>query len=83
MQTTDGECIRVQRHHAQFVWREVGFPGAAHRLRTGNLFRIGQIRFINLRQTPDFMFRVKLRGSGITYGLQTTILVKGINTDAT
>ena len=48
MQTADGERIGIERYHPKLVRRQVGFPGTANGLRTGDLFRVRQVRFINL-----------------------------------
>ena len=79
MQTANRQRVRIQRHDAELVGRQVGFPGAAHRLRTGDLFRIGQVGFIHLRQTPDLLLRVKRRARSIAYRLQTALVVKRVD----
>ncbi len=78
----DRECIRVQRHHAQFVWREVVFQVPLTVCEPVICF--GLVKQIHQPATDA---RLYVQGQtsryGIAYGLQTTILVKGIDTDAT
>ena len=80
VQSADGERIRIQRHHAQLVRGQVGFPFAGQRLGAGHLFRVGQIRGVHLRKLPQAV--LEAGGGGIAHRLQATLIVEVVDVDA-
>lgn len=80
VQPADGKRGGIQRHHAQLVRGQVGFPFAGQRLGAGHLFFVGQVGGIHLRKLPHPAF--KAGGSGVAHRLQPALVVEVVNVHA-